>query len=115
MSHDDCSLRAIVTERDGGFEARLLEFEIAVRADSVDHLLREIEHALVVTYEIAHDLGETPFISVLSRRANTDRSWQEDRAKVDYIELPDEVSEALAAVLRYLKPIRKIAVLQKAA
>ncbi len=111
---DDWTLRALVASMGGGYEARLLDLDIAVRADSEEQILREIEHALVVTYEIARDLGETPFVSVL-RHSPRDERWHEKGARVGSIELPQEVAEALAAVLHRPRPLKCVTVEKKAA
>jgi hypothetical protein len=118
MPNTNCQLRAMVVAREGGVEAQLLELDIAAMGRDVPDLLNEIRHALIVTYEIAKELGETPFTSVMPHPAYHFQSRCDDDdsgEEMGTIELPENVGEALAAALHALKPIRAITVYNKAA
>jgi len=112
VSENDIQLRAVVASRSGGVEAQLLEIDIAARAESVDGLLKEIAHALVVTYDIAAEAGEAPFFDIKPAPADFHARFENNKggSKVEYINLPDQVAVALATALHARKPIRKIAV-----
>ena len=112
MNENDFQLRAIVSKRDGGLEAQLLEIDIAARSQDVDGLLEEIAHAITVTFEIAKDLGNTPFVDILEAPPTFHNQWHDGQGtqQVGWIELAEPVAEALAAALRQRKPIRRIAV-----
>jgi hypothetical protein len=110
MQDFDCELHAKVAHRNGGVEAQLVEIDIAARSGSIDGLLAEIRHAIIVTYEIAKDLGETPFVSILCPSEICGRLHVQQEEQIGVIELPAHVGEALAAALRLHRPITKIPV-----
>jgi hypothetical protein len=111
MQQNNCQLRAIVASTDGGFEAQLLELDIAVQSSTVDGLLKELGHALTVSFDVSTELGETPFANLGCAPWNFQRRWHEDGGGIKdehEIEVPEEVAKALAAILRTPKPVHTI-------
>lgn len=93
-------LRAIVRQVGDSYEAQLLELDIAVAAKSEGGLLREIENALILDYQIARERGQTPFAGLVHKTPNGYLVWwEEDGAKEHQLHLPEDVVDALAIAL----------------
>lgn len=107
-------LRAFVAKSDSGIEAQLMELDIVVRGDSANHLLAELQHALIASYHIAKTLDETPFVKLLRDVSLPDeRKWNDGLPKqVGVFDLPEEIAESLAAALHIRKPMRKVTVVE---
>jgi hypothetical protein len=102
MQPNDCQLRAIIASRDGGMEAQLLEIDIAARGADLDSLLREIGHAITVSYEVSLDLGEAPFSNLMSAPMQFQSQWNDlnhSAKKIGYVSLPEDVGMALASAV----------------
>src|SRR5436853_50612 len=117
MNQNTCQLRAIVAERDGGFEAQLLEIDLAARGKSRDEMLAALGHAIHASYEISKEMGETPFININSAPIQFYTTWKVGKSpkQIGIIHLPTEVAEALAIALRVERPISEIPVFEKCA
>lgn len=103
-------LRAIVRHADGGrewLEAQLLELDIAVSASTYGQLVKEIEHALVMEYQIAIENNRTPFAAIVNKTPSAYTSWwaecETSGTKNRSLNLPREVSLALAMILHSLE------------
>ncbi len=120
MYPSDMCLRAVTTEsRDGWMEAQLLDLDLAIRARTMDGVLAEIEHAIVVLYLAAKKLGTTPFATTPQAPKQFREAWKQAiggaGSQVGVINLPAEVGEALATALRVSKPAQQVRVLQRMA
>jgi hypothetical protein len=113
--HDcECQLTAHVEHRNGGVEAQLLEIDIAAKSDTIPNLLQELGHAIAVSYDIAKEVGETPFVKLLWTAPGLLDGHGHGHAKpLGYITLRKDIAESLAATLRLLKPIDKIPVFSR--
>lgn len=90
-------LRALIRRSGDLFEARLLELDIAVCADSEDGIMREIEYAISLEYQVARDLGLTPFANLVRRDSSLADLWSQAQgsAKESAISLHPQVLDAL--------------------
>jgi hypothetical protein len=114
MSKNESQLHAHVAVASDNVEVQLRELDIAVRGKNVDDALRELEHAITITYQIALDLGQTPFVDLLTS-VNIFESQGHSGKEFGVINLPEDVGAALAAALRMRKPVRQISVFKNAA
>lgn len=103
-------LRAFVAKSDSGIEAQLMELDIVVRGDSANHLLAELQHAIIASYHIARTVDETPFLKLL-RDVPNEQKW-DDGLQVGVFDLPEKIAESLAAALHIRKPMRKVMVVE---
>jgi hypothetical protein len=114
MHAHNLSLRALLTGRDGYIEAQILELDIAVRASSLEGVLEEFQHAIIVLYRAARKLGVTPFVNIPTAPSEFWDRWKDrDGKHADHagdISLPEEVADALATALRVDRPLQKVPV-----
>jgi hypothetical protein len=122
MHPHNLSLRALLSEgADGSIQAQLLELDIAVRADSLDGVLREFEHAIIVLYQAARKDGATPFATTREAPARFRRKWESLNGNgaaaptEGRINLPPEIADALAIRLRADRAALEIPVFRLAA
>lgn len=96
-------LRAIVRRsEERWFEAQLLELDIAVSADSFEGIIRELQHAIIVEYQVAKELGHTPFANVVVDEppAELARWWMAgSKGNSREVALPAVVFDALKIAL----------------
>jgi hypothetical protein len=103
-------LRAIVRSSQDGtfFEAQLLELNLAVSALSMDGVVSEIEHALVMEYFAAKHFGKVPFASLVREAPHSLQMWwmaeQESPGGLRKLCAPEEVLNALAEALHTPSP-----------
>jgi hypothetical protein len=97
-------LRAIVSRWSGGLQAQLLELDIAVQGTDLDQILAEFSHAITVSYEIAMDLGEVPFLNLREPPKATRDRWRSCNRTPGSVKLTKEIVMALATALRWPKP-----------
>ena len=97
-------IRAIFHKSDDGtFQAQLLEIDIAGTAPSEKEMIREIEYAIELEYQIARDRNHTPFASLFNPPDDLDAKWQKATVRKQHaLNLPDKVIDALAIALRSL-------------
>lgn len=103
-------LRAIIRQtEERWFEALLLELDIAVAATSVEDVVVQIERALILEYQVARELGQTPFAcAVRSVPQELERYLWTSKGNKQYpLDLPDEVVDALAIALHSLAPAKQ--------
>jgi len=116
MQEKNCQLSAVVATKDGGVEAQLLEFDIAARGATIEDILEELGYAITLSYEIAMDLGQTPFINLPKAPPHFQMRWNDSPAKqVGVIDLPEDVGLALAIALHFREPIHQIPVFERQA
>ena len=104
-------IRALAKLRDhSGVEAQLLDIDIAVRGKDIKEVLAEVKYAIIASYQIAVDLGETPFVNLVDLKTlRFHNQWADDASRsVGCIDLPDNVAQALAAVLQRPEPVKQI-------
>lgn len=88
-------------EKRGWWELRLIDLAVVADGCSETEMLKQLEHALISEYRLAIKFGKTPFVN-LFRGAPEDvcRAWQDGDKQLRSLDLPEEVSQALAAVFR---------------
>lgn len=98
-------LRAIVqSASENVLEARLLGVQIAVTSDSMDGIVEELEWAIAAEYQIAKELGYTPFVNCVDRISSKSdesewRSLDGPNTETRTLNLPECVWDALAAAM----------------
>lgn len=99
------TLCAIVRDDGSGLlQARLLELDIAVASDSIDGIIEEIRHALIVEHMLAGEQGRTPFVPILTSPRHSDPDFRSaPKSENRKVDLPAEVEHDLAIALRRRK------------
>ncbi len=99
-------LRAKVsTTKDGFWEIALLD--LAISADGVDEvsMLQNLEELLISEYHFSLHFKQTPFVRLLRNPSDeVKRSWTEGSKSLRALNLPDDVRQAIAAVMRFDSP-----------
>lgn len=109
MEQNTGKLRAFISPFNGGFQAQLLELDIAVQGKTFEDILVEFAHAITVHYEIALDLKEAPFASLEPAPMQFQAKWREGLStQSGHIALEAEVAMALATALRIRNPIQSV-------
>jgi hypothetical protein len=108
-------LRAMFREFDGLIEAQLIDLDIAVSAESIDAVVKKIEYALQLEYQIACENESTPFCNLVHRvPASFASGWGEAKqTETREITLPEEVMFALAIALHTPNPKRRVFAAQR--
>ncbi len=100
------TLRAVIDSSDDEsfFEAQLLELDIAVSARSMEQLIAEVEHALIMEFHLANLYRIPPFSSVIQPvPKHLENRWSSSdggRTTSWDLHIPDVVAESLASALQ---------------
>lgn len=89
---NDHSVHALIVEGGDGFEAQMLELDIAVRGATHGDIIREFEHAITILYEAAMMLGLEPFAGIQAAPTAIQERWI-DNGLTCYIRLPRLVAD----------------------
>jgi hypothetical protein len=93
-------LRAAVTNREGWWEIRLLDFNIAADGASEGEMLEHIRNAIIDEYRLAIRRGRVPFVNIRLKAERKDcRHWNDNGKKLKHLDLPDDVRLALSSAL----------------
>lgn len=108
--NESCQLRAIIAPMGADrLQAQVLELDIAVSGANVDELIAEIQHAIIVSYDVAMECKEAPFALISEAPASVKDKWTPGtQSESKGFHLPDNVAMALATALRKRKPIKTI-------
>lgn len=93
-------LRATVKKAPDWWEMTLLDLAVVVDGTGEDECLRQLEHFLIGEYHLAIRAGRTPFVGLKKGcDAATSQAFSDGSKKFGKLNLPDEVSLMLGAVL----------------
>lgn len=107
-ANDDDILHMVMTDCGGGLlEARLLELDLAVSGASEAELLDELRYAIIANHEVAVERGLTPFANLYRERSEYRGEIESNHFdEIGVLDLPQEVSKALAIALHQPRPTR---------
>lgn len=96
-----------VLQGDDGIEAQFCDLKIAARGKDKQELLVKLADALIVSYEVSMELGETPFACLLNGTPSALEQLKRDAFNGEAfgsISLPHSVALALSTALHMIKP-----------
>lgn len=109
-------LKAKVNKSDTWWELELLALEICADGATEHDMLRDLERTLVAEYHLAKQQKRTPFVDLLTeegKREAAEAQWCEGGKQFRQLNIPQEVSMALSAVL-HAKQFDSVSVIQAA-
>ncbi len=93
-------IKAVGGHRNGWWEIELLELDVVADGESEEAMLDDLAHTLFGQYALAKMHQRTPFVNLLRNPSDPRPQRVPDAGdKLCRLNLPEEVSQALAAVL----------------
>src|SRR5262249_7748542 len=94
-------LRANVRSTKDWWELQLLDLKIVADGATEAEMLKQLEHVLTMEYHLALKCGKAPFVNLLlTAPEELQKFWDQGGAKIGWLKLPPEVSQAIAVLFQ---------------